>query len=446
MTNRQLALKIIRRLRRKRYEALLAGGCVRDRLLGRRAQDYDVATSARPGEVERLFPRTLAVGAQFGVIIVREGKAQVEVATFRADEPYADGRHPAGVRFTGAEEDARRRDFTVNALFHDPVARKTIDYVGGLRDLKRKVLRAVGDAEARFREDHLRMLRAVRFAARLGFHLEPATARAIRRLAPLIRRTSAERVRDELEMVLVDPSRGRAIELADRLGVLKEILPEVAAMRGCRQGPRVHPEGDVWKHTLLCLEALRRPGFVLSLATLLHDVGKPATAEYRDGAIHFYGHAKVGARMAAGVANRLRLSAAEKAELVWLVEHHLDFMHARQMRPATLKRLFQSPYFGNLVELHRADLLGSRAPLTDHYYVLRARRKLSAEEVKPRPLVNGHDILRLGLPAGPAVGRVLRALYDEQLDGRLTDRRRALARAGDLVREESGSAPAGHSP
>jgi len=442
MTSRELAIRIIRRLRRAGHQALLAGGCVRDRLLGARPKDYDVATSARPEEVRRLFRRTLAVGAQFGVIVVLDSGAQVEVATFRSDESYRDGRHPTAVRFTTAEEDARRRDFTINALFYDPLSRRTIDYVGGVRDLGRGLVRAVGQAEERFREDHLRMLRAVRFSARLGFRIAPATRRAIRQLAPLIRRTSGERVREELAMMLVDASRTRAVELADKVGLLGEILPEVLAMKCCRQGPRAHPEGDVWRHTLLCLGALRRPTFILALATLLHDIGKPATAEYREGEIHFYGHARVGARMAAAVAQRLRLSTADRDELLWLIEHHLDFMHARQMRRATLKRLFQSPHFAHLAELHRADLIGSRAPLADHRYVMGAFRRLSAEEVKPAPLVRGHDILRLGLSPGPAVGRVLRTLYDEQLDGRLTARRAALSRARELVRAELASAAA----
>lgn len=436
MTNRELAIRIIRRLHRKGHEALLAGGCVRDRLLGRRPKDYDVATSARPDEVRRLFRKTLAVGAQFGVVVVLEGRARVEVATFRSDRAYADGRHPTAVDFTTAREDALRRDFTINALFYDPLRRKIIDCVGGRRDLERGLVRAVGDAEARFREDHLRMLRAVRFAARLGFRLAPATRQAIRRLAPLVTRTSGERIRDELAMILTDGSRVAAVELAESLGLLGEILPEVTAMKGCRQGRRSHPEGDVWRHTLLCLEALRRPTFITALATLLHDIGKPPTADYAGGDVHFYRHAEVGAEMAAAVAGRLRLSGEARQELTWVVRHHLHFMHAREMRAATLRRLFQSPYFHSLAEVHRADLIGSRTSLADHRFVMRAYRRLTSEELRPQPLVTGHDVLRLGLRPGPAVGRVLRTLYDEQLDGRLVNRRKALARARELVRAE----------
>jgi len=437
MTNRELAIRIIRRLRRRGHEALLAGGCVRDRLLGKRPKDYDVATSAPPDEIRSLFRKTLAIGAQFGVVVVLEGGARVEVATFRSDDAYTDGRHPTGVRFTTAEEDARRRDFTINALFHDPLRRETIDYVGGRRDLERGLVRAVGDAEQRFREDHLRMLRAVRFAARLGFRLGPATRRAIRKLAPLVTKTSGERIRDELAIMLTDASRAEAVRLADALGLLEAILPEATAMKGCRQGRRSHPEGDVWRHTLRCLEALGRPTFITALAVLLHDIGKPPTADYSGGEVHFYRHAQVGAEMASTIAGRLRLSAAQKEELTWVVRHHLDFMHAREMRPATLKRLFQSRHFPTLAEVHRADLVGSCCSTADHRYVMRARRRMSAEEMRPAPFVTGHDVLALGLAAGPAVGRVLRALYDEQLDGALGTRRQALARARRLVREEN---------
>lgn len=435
MTNRLLAIKIIRRLRRRGHEALLAGGCVRDRLLHRRPKDYDVATSASPGEVQKLFRKTLAVGARFGVIVVLSGHARVEVATFRIDEAYRDGRHPSGVRFTSAEEDARRRDFTINALFYDPLRGKTIDYVGGRRDLERGLVRAVGDPEQRFREDHLRMLRAVRFAARLNFRLGRATRCAIRKLAPLIRKTSGERIRDELAMILTDASGGRAMELARRLGLLQEILPEVAATKGCRQG-RVHPEGDVWRHTLGCLEALRRPDFITALATLLHDIGKVPTADYSGGGVRFYGHPKVGAEMARKIARRLRLSARETERLTWVVAHHLDFLQVREMRTATLKRLFANPHFPTLLEVHRADALGSRCTLADHNFVLRVYRKLTAEQLEPRPLVGGRDVLALGLGPGPAVGRVLGTLYDEQLDGHLRTRRQAMTRARHLVAEE----------
>lgn len=437
MTHRELAIGVIRRLRRQGHDALLAGGCVRDRLLGRRPKDYDVATSARPAEVEKLFARTLSVGARFGVIVVLDGDARVEVATFRSDDAYRDGRRPVGVRFTTAAEDARRRDFTINALFHDPIRNETIDYVGGRRDLERGLVRAVGNAEARFREDHLRMLRAVRFASRLGFRLGGTTRRAIRDLAPRVTRVSAERIRDELAMILTDPTRADGVRLADSLGLLKQILPEVTALKGCRQGRRHHPEGDVWRHTLLCLERLRRPTFPLALATLLHDIGKPATADYARGEVHFYRHQQVGAEMAGRVARRLKLSGAETSEVRWLVHHHLDFMHARQMRPATLRRLFQSPHFRNLTELHRADLLGSCTDLADHRYVMRRFRALSQEEIRPEPLVTGHDLMALGVAAGPALGRLLRTLYDEQLDGRLANRRQARARARRLISEES---------
>lgn len=432
MTNRQLAIFIIRRLRAHGHEALLAGGCVRDRLLGRRPKDYDVATSATPDQVRPLFRKTLAIGAQFGVVVVLSGKARVEVATFRRDETYTDGRHPTAVRFTSADQDARRRDFTINALFYDPLRRRTLDYVGGLKDLRRGLVRAVGNAEERFREDHLRMLRAVRFSSRLGFPLHRDTASAIRRLAPLIRRVSGERLRDELALMLTDASRAKAMEMARRLGLLERILPEVTAMKGCKQG-RVHPEGDAWRHTMLCLESLGRTDFLTALATLLHDIGKPPTADYSDGGVHFYGHPQVGAEMARDIAARLRLSAAQTDELVWVVRHHLDFLHVRQMRQATLKRIFQNPYFPTLARVQRADALGSRCTLADHRYIMRAYRRTLAEGLKPKPLVTGHDLLALGMRPGPAVGRILGELYDRQLEGALPSRRAALAAARRLV-------------
>ncbi len=515
MTNRSLAILIIRRLRSAGHEALLAGGCVRDRLLRRRPKDYDVATSARPDEVRKLFRRTLAIGEQFGVIVVLDRAARVEVATFRSDAAYADGRHPTAVRFTSAREDAARRDFTINALFFDPRSRRTIDYVGGLKDLEKGIIRAVGDPEARFREDHLRMLRAVRFAARLsaptvesgchtlsrnvgatlcpggriarqsvfsespetaprgfrlagchslsrnggatlcpgsriarqsvfsespetaarGFRLAPSTARAIRKLAPLIKKVSGERIRAELELMLTAPSRVEALKLVDSLGLLKQILPELSAMKGCRQGRTVHPEGDVWQHTLRTVSVLRRPTFTLALAALLHDVGKPPTADYSGGNVRFYDHPKVGSEMAAKIAARLRLSAAEKDEIVWAVRHHLDLLQIRQMRTATVKRIFQHPFFPTLAQVIRADMYGSSVPLAEYHSIMRLYHRLRAEDLRPAPLVRGGDILRLGLAPGPAIGRILRQLYDEQLDGDLKDREQALRRAKELVAE-----------
>jgi tRNA nucleotidyltransferase/poly(A) polymerase len=477
MTNRALAILIIRRLRAKGHEALLAGGCVRDRLLRRRPKDYDVATSARPEEVRKLFRRTLAIGEQFGVIVVLDKAARVEVATFRSDATYADGRHPTAVRFTSAREDAARRDFTINAMFYDPISRRTIDYVGGQKDLERGLIRAVGDPEARFREDHLRMLRAVRFAARLrtsgchtlkarrsrdqsvcfssdtkthtlasaapplqsvapGFRLAPATAKAIRKLAPLIKKVSGERIRAELELMLTAPSRVEALKLADSLGLLKQILPELSATKGCRQGRTVHPEGDVWQHTLRTVSVLRRPSFTVALAALLHDVGKPPTADYYNNNVHIYAHPKVGSELAAKIAARLRPSAAEKDEIAWAVRHHLDLLQIRQMRTATVKRIFQHPFFPTLAQVIRADMLGSCVPLAEYHAIMRLYRRLRAEDLRPAPLVRGHDILRLGLAPGPAIGRILRQLYDEQLDGDLVERKDALRRAKKLVAAE----------
>lgn len=435
MTPRQLSINIIRRLRQHGHESLLAGGCVRDRLLGVRPKDYDVATSASPQQVQELFSRTLPVGAAFGVIIVMDGDVQVEVATFRSEGPYADGRHPSSVRFATAEEDARRRDFTINAMFYDPLSRRLIDFVGGRSDLEKRVIRAVGDARERFREDHLRMLRAVRFASRLDFSLARSTRAALKELAPLVARTSGERIRDELEQILSHPHRAEALEMMLELGLLEVILPEVAAMKGVEQGAAQHPEGDVWQHTLLCMSQLRQPDLVTALATLLHDAGKPPTHSPGGSDGLFPRHAQVSAEIAAEVAGRLRLSSEQRKAIVWAVAHHMDFLQIHQMRRSTLKRLFSSPYFDVLAEVKRADQLGTMKPARDYRLLMRLRRELAREELKPDPLIRGADLLKLGMLPGPDVGRILATLYEAQLEGELTDRQAALERARALVAE-----------
>ncbi len=450
MTPRELSLQIIRRLRRQGHQALLAGGCVRDRLLGRRPKDYDVATSARPEEVEALFDRTLAIGAAFGVIMVLgEEGAKVEVATFRSEGPYEDGRHPSSVRFTSAEEDARRRDFTINAMFYDPLDRKLIDYVGGQADLSRGIVRAVGDARERFAEDHLRMLRAVRFATRLGFRLEKSTRAALREMAPLVSRTSGERIRDELALILQHPHRSQALELLLETGLLQAILPEVAAMKGVQQGALHHPEGDVWQHTLLCMAQLRQPDLKTALATLLHDVGKPPTYSPQGEDGLFPRHAQVGAEIAVEIANRLRLTGQERKAIDWSIRHHMDFMQIQEMKRSTLKRLFSSPHFDVLAEVKRADQLGTMKPARDYRLLMRLRRDLQREELKPDPLLRGKDLLKLGMPPGPDMGRVLAALYEAQLEGEITDHQQALERARrlmDEIREESRRESSGQLP
>ena len=438
---RQLAEDVILRLRQAGREAYLAGGCVRDLLLGRPARDWDVATAATPDEVLALWPDALTVGKAFGVVVVRDGTVQVEVATFRAESGYANGRHPDAVTFTTAEADARRRDFTVNAMFLDPATGEVRDTVGGRDDLARRLIRAVGDPRDRFAEDHLRMLRAVRFTAELDFEIDPATADAIRDLAPRIESISGERVSAELGKILTTHPRGRrrGMELADDLGLLAVLLPEIDAMHGTEQPPEYHPEGDVFVHTLLCLAHLREPTVELALAALLHDVGKPPTCRMRKGRLTFYGHAKLGEEMAGEVCRRLRLSTFARRRVKWLVRRHMTLANWPELRTAKLKRLFAEPGLEELAELWRADCLASGGT-AEGYEALMARYRVAREEtVRPEPLITGRDLIAMGLEPGPHFGPILDAVYDAQLEGKVTTRQEARARAREEVEEQSGA-------
>jgi len=437
VSQRQLAESVIERLRAAGHEALLAGGCVRDLLLGRPPKDYDVATSARPEQAAALFPKSLAVGAAFGVVVVIEGPVQVEVATFRRDAAYSDGRHPDAVTFTDARQDALRRDFTINGMFLDPAGGDVVDYVGGRKDLKARVIRAIGDPRARFAEDHLRMLRAVRFAAELGFDIDPATADAAKELAPRIADTSGERVAAELGRLLTAPPAGRrrGLLLAADLGLAAVLLPEVQATRGTAQGPGVHPEGDVFTHTVLCVSTLREPTFELALAALLHDVGKPPTATVRDGRMTFYGHERIGEDLARGVCGRLRLSTFQTRRVTFLVRSHMKLMYADEMREARLKRLFAEDGFEELAELWRADCLASGGAAGPYEDLMARYRALGRQAIRPAPLITGDDLIAMGLEPGPAFRDILEAVYDAQLEGRVATRDDALALARTIAAE-----------
>ena len=414
------AERIVRTLQRGGHTALLAGGCVRDLLRGAQPADYDVATSARPEEVEALFERTQAVGRQFGVILVLLDGRPYEVATFRREWGYSDGRHPDGVLFCGPEDDAARRDFTVNAMFWDPVTGELLDFHDGQADLARRLIRAVGEPEERFREDHLRLLRAVRFAARLDFAIEVATMHAIKSLAHLADRVSPERLQEELRIILTDRRPVAALRLMDELGLLTVIFPELADAKGCEQPENYHPEGDVFVHTLLTVEKLPPcPDFELAMAALLHDVGKPA-ASRKGGPKCFPEHCRIGAEMSRAICRRLRLSNAETDHICWLVERHLYFKDARKMRDSTLKRLFAHPGFERLAELHRADALASWGNLEDYEYVMERRRTMPVEQVAPPPLISGHDLIAMGYRPGPLFAEVLAKVRDAQLDGEVS--------------------------
>jgi len=425
---REAATEIVVRLRGAGYEAVFAGGCVRDRILGVDPEDYDIATSARPEQVEALFENTVAVGRKFGIIVVPAHGHDFEVATFRHDGPYLDGRHPSSVTFTTAAEDALRRDFTINAMFEDPIEDRVLDYTGGRRDLDAKVVRAVGDPRSRFAEDRLRMIRAVRFAARLGFAIEAETMAAVAEDAPRIVEVSAERLGDEVAKVLTEGRARRAFELLDTSGLLAAVLPELLAMKGCEQSPDYHPEGDVFVHTLRCIEQLPAGcTLTLALGVLLHDVAKPPCAVVRDGRHTFYGHCDLGARMAEDVCRRLRYSNAVTERVSFLVAQHLRHTSAADMRPATLKRFLRQHGIDELLELTRIDALASNGDLSHYEFCRRSLEELPAAQMRPPRLANGHDLIALGLVPGPAFKRILREVEDAQLDGRIDSREEALA-------------------
>ncbi len=432
----QHATTVVRTLREHGHQAYLAGGCVRDLLLGREAADYDVATDATPLQVMQIFPRTFAVGAQFGVVLVpfvdvpptetgedarRSTDRVVEVATFRSDLGYSDGRHPDEVRFSrDPREDVQRRDFTINGMMLDPITNEVLDYVGGRADLAAGVVRAIGDPERRFGEDKLRMLRAVRFASRFEYQIEPATFSAIQHLAPQIHQVSRERVREELTKMLTEGRAQRAFQLLDASGLLEQVLPEISAMKGVEQPPQFHPEGDVFVHTLLLLDKLPAGcSKTLAWGALLHDVGKPATFRVAPDRIRFDGHVEVGVKMAAEICRRLRFSNDETEQIVALVDHHMRFGHVFQMKESTLKKFLRLPGFDEHLELHRIDCLSSHGLLAAYEYAREQLRSMPPDAIRPRPLITGRDLIAAGYEPGPRFKEILTAVEDAQLEGRL---------------------------
>ncbi len=439
----QEAAQILRLLREQGYDTYWAGGCVRDKLLGRPPKDIDIATGARPEDIARLFPHAKEVGRAFGVMLIPSGDHAFEVSTFRKDRAYVDGRHPTSVEFTEAEEDARRRDFTINALFYDPVEDRVVDYVNGQRDLKDRLIRAIGRPDDRFAEDHLRLLRAVRFASVLQFCIEPGTFSAIQRLAPMIHRISAERIQQELTRLLLEsPRAGDGLVLLRESGLLKEILPEVERMAGQEQPPEFHPEGDVFTHTAMMLNEMKEPTLHLAYGILLHDVGKPPTASLGTDAdgrprIRFNNHATVGAGIAEDILERLRFSNHDREAIVHSVRNHMRFMDVRRMRRSTLRRLIRSPHFPTELELHRVDCLCSHGDLSNVDFLTERLAEIRAEPVLPPRWVTGRDLIALGVPEGPRIGEWLNKAYEWQLEGVCRDREETLAR----LRTELASAP-----
>jgi tRNA nucleotidyltransferase/poly(A) polymerase len=432
MNARAFAEHICRTLRAAGYRAYFVGGCVRDILLHREPADYDVATNATPERVEQIFPNSLMVGAKFGVVVVvqepeashddKDASATVEVATFRSDVGYSDGRHPDQVVYASSpQEDVQRRDFTINGLLLDPETNEVLDYVGGREDLRGGIIRAIGRPEERFREDKLRMLRAVRFAARFGYTIEPETMRAIQKLAPEIGQVSAERLRDELTKLLTEGSARRGFELLDETRLLPHLLPQIARMKGVQQPPQFHPEGDVWIHTLLMLEGLPpRTSPTLAWGVLLHDVGKPPTfspPSGPNGRIRFDRHVEVGTRLAEEICERLRFSNDDTAQIASLVANHLRFKDVPQMKRSTLKRFVRLDRFEEHMELHRLDCSSSHRNLENYEFMRRFLAETPPAEVRPVRLLTGDDLIGLGFRPGPEFREILDAAEDAQLEG-----------------------------
>lgn len=431
-----LAKTVVRRLRQEGHAAWLVGGCVRDILLGRAPKDFDVATDAVPDELRAIFPGAKEVGAHFGVILV----GPVEVATFRSDGVYSDGRRPESVRFeTDPREDVLRRDFTINGLLLDPETNEVLDFVEGLADLNTGLIRTIGEPELRFTEDHLRMLRAVRFAACLEFDVESETFAAIQRMAPAITRISMERVRDEVSRILTQGNPRRGFELLSEVGLLREILPEIEALKGVAQPAQYHPEGDVWTHTMMMLEGLQNPSLELALGVLLHDVGKPATFRVAD-RIRFDGHVAKGVEIGRKLLNRLRFPQAVTGAVCLLIDNHMKFRDVPVMKESTLKRFLRLPKFEEHLELHRLDCLSSNGHL-DNYEMAKARFHETPEEhLRPARLLTGQDLIAAGFAPGPGFGPVLHQVEDAQLEGRITTPAEALALARTLLASASPAA------
>ncbi|WP_165219252.1 CCA tRNA nucleotidyltransferase [Aquisphaera insulae] len=427
---REFALDVVRLLRRAGHEALWAGGCVRDLTLGLEPADYDVATDARPQAVMKILPfPAIPVGIAFGVVRVRHPRMrgiEVEIATFRSDDAYVDGRRPSSVSFSSPELDAARRDFTINGLFLDPESGRVVDYVGGLDDLRRRRLRAIGDPRERFREDKLRLLRGIRFAARFGLAIERETYRAIRSMAAEVVTVSPERIAQELKKMLVHETRDRGMDLALEVGLIGTIFPPLADMRGLFQGKPIQPEGDLWDHVMLVLKLLGpRPSFPLALAALLHDIGKPSTRGKHHGKTSFHAHDVVGGRIAERFCRLLKLSNAERDRVTWLVTNHQYLGEAKRLRESKLKRMLAEPGIDELLALHRADALASTGDTEQVDYCEYYLEHQPSGPINPAPLLTGHDLVRLGLEPGPHFASILESIREAQLEGRIQNKREA---------------------
>jgi len=423
---KKIAIQIAKSLHKAGFTAYFAGGCVRDLIMKEKPKDYDIATTATPDDIEKLFSKCVPVGKQFGVMIVVMQKQHFEVATFRREGAYRDGRHPDHVAFTTPQEDAKRRDFTVNGLFYDPLKKSIIDYVEGKKDIRQKLICTIGDPEARFQEDRLRLLRAIRFAANLGFKIEPKTWQAIKRLRKEIYSVSQERIRDELVKMFTRPNAGRGLELLSESGLLKEILPEVEAMKGVQQPPEFHPEGDVFVHTKMLMDQLKNPSVTLAFGALLHDVGKPPTFSDEGERIHFYNHPNIGAQMAREMLTRLRFSNREIEDVVSCVNNHMKFASVKEMRIGKLKQFVVRENFPTELEMHKIDCLASHGKLELHRFLKRKVKEFKREDLKPKRLINGNDLIAAGIEPGPIMKEILEEVYVLQLEGKMTSKDQAI--------------------
>ncbi len=419
-----VATDIVKKLHKAGFEAYLVGGCVRDMIMKRVPIDYDIATNAKVEDIMKLFKKVVPVGVKFGVVLVIKEGIEFEVATFRSDGEYFDGRHPRTVHFSSAQEDAQRRDFTVNGLFYDPIKKKIIDYVGGRDDIKKKVIRAIGDPQKRFSEDKLRILRAIRFSTKLGFNIDKKTFDAIRNFVPAITEVSYERIRDEFVYMMRGPLPLRALELMDEVGLLEKLLPEVTAMKNVEQNPKFHPEGDVFVHTMLMMKELKNPSLVLAFSALFHDIGKPKTFDPETLKTTY--HSDVGARITEKILKRFRFSNDDIEKVSWCVRNHMNFMHVKKMRIGKLKRMMTLDTFQDELELHRIDCLASHGMLDNYEFLLQKQEEFKKEDLKPKPLINGHDLISLGFKPGPLFTEVLDEARDLQLEHKLNSRKEAI--------------------
>jgi poly(A) polymerase len=427
LSSRDKATAIVKRLREHGFESYLAGGCVRDMLLDKPPQDYDITTSAKPDAIAGIFSQTVPVGAQFGVMLVVVDGEPFEVATFRHDGPYLDGRHPSEVRYGSLKEDILRRDFTVNGMVYDPIEARVIDLVEGKKDIERRSIRAIGDPRDRFEEDRLRMVRAVRFAASLDFTIEEKTLAAIGALAPTVGQISCERIGEEITRVLTEGGARKGFELLDATGLLAQIMPEIAAMKNVEQSPDYHPEGDVFTHTMLLLGHLQAPAETLAYGCLLHDVGKPVCFQREGARLTFYGHTEKGAEMAEEILKRLKRSRATWERVTYLVRNHLRHTQSPNMRLSTLKRFLGEEGIDELLELTRIDALSSNGDLQYYRFCKQKLDEFKEEEIHPAPLLRGQDLLALGFAPGPGFGQILKQVEEAQLGGELSSREQALA-------------------